>query len=318
MKSKNNEVIAWFKLENYQEINALPDHMLWQEFEVRKTMFIGLKSNSVVSRLSWSENGKFQRYYNQIVQGNARLVSDHEASGCADDIRSVWEKTARTLKVESLYFYDCKAHVYEYYSYLENCYDNEFKARLTFGSQYSDCVTPLTCNTISNLYKIFKSCNYECSQPAEKWIALNPEGTVAEWNMDKVIRDNSTNESVKIYPNKLHLEIDLNARDDQIVSSIEELLPQWRSNLGIPDGKPIKERKGSSHSDISLARRYQCIALLDLMIFEIRTGNKLDNNAKAWLLHPFGVRDGKMLLESDIPFLFKLLSKNYVKFDEKA
>ncbi|MDC9621516.1 DUF6387 family protein [Xenorhabdus sp. XENO-7] len=102
------------------------------------------------------------------------------------------------------------------------------------------------------------------------------------------------------------IQLDLDTDDSLIIDSIKRLLPIWRKDLGInPLNKPISSSWEVLRSKII---NYKIIPLLDLLIWEKKTNNKITNGVLAVTLYPDGEFDSINIAQTIRPFLEKILS----------
>ncbi|CDH23231.1 DUF6387 family protein [Xenorhabdus bovienii] len=102
------------------------------------------------------------------------------------------------------------------------------------------------------------------------------------------------------------IQLDLDVDDSLIIDSVKRLLPIWRKDLGIePLEKPISSSWEVLRNKIL---NYKIIPLLDLLIWEKKTKNKITNGVLAVTLYPDGEFDSINIAQTIKPFLEKILS----------
>lgn len=100
---------------------------------------------------------------------------------------------------------------------------------------------------------------------------------------------------------KLLLEVDLGCSDNLLVEQFQIWLKSQREL-----SKPSIAQKNNALLTLQKIKNYQIFAFLDLYIWSLFSGNKIQNNAYIEALYPYGAFNEGHVLKTLIPFLNKL------------
>ncbi len=107
----------------------------------------------------------------------------------------------------------------------------------------------------------------------------------------------------------VNIQIDLeNNTDKEIVADLKKLLPMWREQLSIEEPEGILFSK---QIDYEKVRPYKILPLLDLMIWELMTNQKIPLRVMTVALFPNAEKGETELKQTVIPLTKKLLSEDY-------
>lgn len=112
----------------------------------------------------------------------------------------------------------------------------------------------------------------------------------------------------------IHCAIRLDTQDDLILNDLKKLLPEWRKQLGIE----LESEKIKNSWDVVKSKiiSYQAIALRDLLMWQIATGNQITNGVLTVALYPEGDYDSTNIVQTIKPFVENLFTDSSIeKFD---
>lgn len=104
------------------------------------------------------------------------------------------------------------------------------------------------------------------------------------------------------------LTVDLNNRDEVLIESFSELLPQWRQQLNMPE--PDKPVAGDWESIRRKIIDYKIIPLIDLLSWENSTDSKVSLGVLAVSLFPYGEKESFAIAQTVKPFLDKIMKND--------
>ena len=99
--------------------------------------------------------------------------------------------------------------------------------------------------------------------------------------------------------------INLMKHDDIIIDELKELLNDWREELDLEKPEPTIKNGWNVVRDKLIA--YSAIPLIDLMLWEVATGNKITNGVLAVTLFPDGEYDSIQMNQTIKKFVVALL-----------
>lgn len=96
--------------------------------------------------------------------------------------------------------------------------------------------------------------------------------------------------------------------DKEIKNDLNVLLPEWRTQLNIPEPDDIRLSKPSDHNRIL---NYQIIPLIDLMIWAKQNDTQIAHSVYTIALYPYGEKGETEFKQTILPFLKKIISEKY-------
>ncbi|MBL5827666.1 DUF6387 family protein [Serratia fonticola] len=115
----------------------------------------------------------------------------------------------------------------------------------------------------------------------------------------------SAMDGISVIFDGFYCKVDILKQDDVIISELLKLIKLWRREIGVPDPTPLIKNSWSVVKDKIIS--YAIFPLIDLMMWEEATSNKITNGVLAVSLFPDGDYDAINIAQTIKPFVESVL-----------
>ena len=325
-KPKTVGIPEWFSLENYRELNKLKDDEIWDQLYQRQVLLY--EASASETQLDWLcesyviGNFKIRKdivshpHFQQITAGLPIVVDANKLAEqilyAEAEISQLMEEIKRdrnALLPPQLFKLLSSNTTVKQKQYIQSIIPHDFHVvayELNLASDRASYVNQDFNHQNTKLLDI------------EELTRINRMVELSGFEKSINSYEYSSNQRIqpdligKIYSlssggKNVHLTLDLNRPDEDILEDIETLLPKLRESLR----EPAKEVTYERSDDVVKLRDYQLIALLDLLIWSCYTGVKIKPRKLSFALYPAGVAGAPASINTALERLNIFLNYNY-------
>jgi hypothetical protein len=270
----------WFDISNYDLFKKMTDKEILEEVRLRSSIM-----NDIIIEMKYGRETFYEHQFSSILKGAPALT--------------VFLKE---------YYEDLDTQTQTEPGYIEYKQSKEKFLKYTLNSGHS-AIQLLTTHNVWSLNESLVKLNNEFK--IEDQINSYDHGMFLDASIDKL---NHALETQDFLRNTVKLNVEINLwknSDEQILSSLKELLPIWRKEFEIENIESTKPRS----NDIKKIIDYQAIAFLDIFIWEFINKKIILRATLLEALYPETTRDTNFLKQVLMPFIHTIALPFYEMVD---